>query len=88
LERAQTTTQNAAHPTERPRPARTEYTNNLAHDHAIDAGFTRLRITDDAGETVGIIWARSDDDGYLRSLIPDGFRAMIRRGRPAGEVTP
>lgn len=85
---AHTTPLNAAHPPERPRPARTELSDNYDGDHAIEAGFTRLRITDDAGETVGIIWARNDDDAYLRSLVPDGYKAMIRRGRPVVESTP
>ena len=66
------------HPVEQPQPAQLDVRDNLAH--AIEAGWTRVRITDDAGETVGIVWTYERDDEYLRALIPDGFRAMVRRG--------
>jgi hypothetical protein len=41
---------------------------------------TRVRLLDEHGDTGGIIWTAADaDDEYLRSLIPDGVRAMVSR---------
>jgi ribosomal 50S subunit-associated protein YjgA (DUF615 family) len=41
---------------------------------------TRVRLLDDAGETLGVIWTAPDaDDEHVRSLIPEGVRAMIAR---------
>lgn len=43
-------------------------------------GHTRIRLVDDGGETIGIIWTRGDaDDEYIRSLIPEGVKAMVAR---------
>lgn len=43
-------------------------------------GHTRIRLVDDDGETIGIIWTAGDaDDDYIRSLIPDGVKAMVAR---------
>jgi hypothetical protein len=41
---------------------------------------TRIRLVDADGETIGIIWTAGDaDDDYIRSLIPDGVKAMVAR---------
>ncbi len=43
-------------------------------------GHTRIRLVDDDGETIGIIWTAGDvDRDYIRSLIPDGCKAMVAR---------
>src|SRR5262245_32886286 len=42
---------------------------------------TRIRLIDGySNETVGIIWTRADaDDEHIRSLIPEGMKAMVAR---------
>jgi hypothetical protein len=66
------------------RPARSEFRDNCASDELLDA--TRIRIVDDLGDTVGVVWTSEClDDEYLHSLVPDGFRAMLRRARPRDE---
>jgi hypothetical protein len=41
---------------------------------------TRIRLVDADGETIGIIWTHAEaDDDHIRSLIPDGVKAMVAR---------
>jgi len=41
---------------------------------------TTIRLIEEDGSTIGLIHVAPDaDDDYIRSLIPDGCKAMIRR---------
>lgn len=43
-------------------------------------GYTRIRLIEPTGETIGIIWTDgAADDDYIKSLIPDGVKAMVKR---------
>ncbi len=43
-------------------------------------GYTRIRLVEPTGDTIGIIWTDGGaNDEYLRSLIPDGVKAMVAR---------
>jgi len=78
---------NVTTPSRQHRPARVASHDNR-DDDAIDAGWTRIRIVDDDGGTVGIVWTKSTEDDELRALIPDGCKAMLRRGRRADQEEP
>ena len=41
---------------------------------------TRIRLVDEADDTIGIIWTAPDaDDEHIRSLIPAGTKAMVAK---------